>query len=80
MLSGVRKGLDEASFPNYPILAGVLVNNLEDALEWLQDAHKAGSQWGLVLAPGYFGNASSQEGIVEWYTAVADRSPIPILV
>ncbi|CAM1507735.1 Fc.00g045830.m01.CDS01 [Cosmosporella sp. VM-42] len=67
LLSGVRNGLNDAGFPDYPILAGVLVNNLEETLEWLQDAHKAGSQWGLVLAPGYFGSAPSQEGIIEWY-------------
>ncbi|KAF7563379.1 hypothetical protein G7046_g737 [Stylonectria norvegica] len=80
LLDGVRKGLDQAGFPNYPIMAGVLVNNLEDVIEWLQDAHKAGAQWGLVLAPGYFGTAVGQEGIVQWYTTVADKSPIPILV
>jgi 2-keto-3-deoxy-L-rhamnonate aldolase len=34
----------------------------------------------LVLAPGYFGAGVGQEGLREWYKAVADRSPIPILV
>ncbi|KAH8674461.1 hypothetical protein BGZ60DRAFT_372942 [Tricladium varicosporioides] len=79
LISGVRKGLTEAGFPDYPIMAGVLINSVDEALEWLQDAKEAGAQWGLVLAPGYFGNVVTQENIQQWYTLVADESPIPIL-
>lgn len=80
LVSGVRKGLNEAGFPEYPIMAGVLINSVDEVLEWLQDFKKAGAQWGLVLAPGYFGAAANQENIREWYTLVADNSPIPILM
>ena len=80
LLSGVRKGLTEAGFPDYPIIAGVLTNSVDEAIEWLIDAKKAGSQWGLVLAPGYFGLAANQQNIQEWYKLVADASPIPILM
>jgi len=80
MVSGVRKGLDSAGFPDYPIMAGVLINSVDEVLEWLEDFKKAGAQWGLVLAPGYFGAAANQENIIEWYKVVADNSPIPILV
>ncbi|KAF2711302.1 dihydrodipicolinate synthetase family protein-like protein [Pleomassaria siparia CBS 279.74] len=80
LVSGVRKGLDAAGFPDYPIMGGVLINSVDEALEWLEDFKKAGAQWGLVLAPGYFGAAANQENVIEWYKAVADNSPIPILV
>lgn len=80
LIAGVRAGLDDASFPDYPIMAGVLTNGIDETLEWLQDYAKAGAQWGLVLVPGYFGAAGSQENIKEWYTIVADNSPIPILM
>ncbi|EGY19448.1 L-threo-3-deoxy-hexylosonate aldolase like protein [Verticillium longisporum] len=80
MISGVRKGLDEAGYKDYPIMAGVLVNSVDETLEWLDDSAKAGAQWGLVLAPGYFGGAASQDNLVEWYTLVADKSPLPILI
>jgi 2-keto-3-deoxy-L-rhamnonate aldolase len=79
LLAGVRKGLTEAGFPDYPIMAGVLTNSIEEAIEWLEDSKKAGCQWGLVLAPGYFGLAANQENIQEWYTLVANKSPLPIL-
>lgn len=80
LVSEVRRGLDEAGFKEYPIMAGVLVNSVDETLEWLRDAHAAGAQWGLVLAPGYFGAAASQENLVAWYTLVADKSPLPILM
>lgn len=80
MVSGVRKGLTDAGFSDYPIMAGVLINSVDEVLEWLEDFKKAGAQWGLVLAPGYFGAAANQANIKEWYTIVADRSPIPILI
>ncbi|KAF8858927.1 aldolase [Acephala macrosclerotiorum] len=80
LISGVRDGLTKAGFPDYPIMAGVLTNSVDEALEWLGDAKKAGAQWGLVLAPGYFGSAANQENLLEWYTLVADLSPLPILI
>jgi 2-keto-3-deoxy-L-rhamnonate aldolase len=46
----------------------------------LEDYAAAGAQWGLVLAPGYFGKAVNQSNLIEWFTAVADRSPLPILM
>lgn len=47
LVAGVRKGLDEAGFKDYPIMAGVLINSLDEALEWLADFQRAGAQWGM---------------------------------
>jgi 2-keto-3-deoxy-L-rhamnonate aldolase len=80
LIAAVRKGLDDAGFPDYPIMAGVLTNGIDETLEWLEDYHKAGAQWGLVLVPGYFGPAVNQQNIKEWYTVIADKSPLPILM
>jgi len=80
LISGVRKGLTDAGFPDYPILCGVLTNSVDDALEQCHDAKAAGAQWALVLAPGYFGTVVNQHNIIEWYTQVADESPIGVLI
>lgn len=81
LVSSVRKGLTDAGFPDYPLMAGVLTSGgIEETLQCLKDYAEAGAQWGLVLAPGYFGPAVGQEGLKQWYEAVADRSPIPVLV
>jgi len=80
VLSAVRAALDAAGFPDYPIVAGTATQNIAETVEQLRAARDAGAQWGLCLAPGYFAAATSQEGIVRWFTAVADQSPIPVLV
>ncbi|KAK6085129.1 dihydrodipicolinate synthetase [Seiridium cupressi] len=80
LVSGVKKGLEDAGYKDYPIMAGVLTNGIDETLEWLHDYKAAGAQWGLVLVPGYFGTAANQQNIKEWYTVIADNSPIPILI
>ncbi|KAK0658721.1 hypothetical protein QBC41DRAFT_50971 [Cercophora samala] len=80
LVSGVRQGLDDAGYAHYPIMAGVLTNGIDETLQWLDDYAAAGADWGLVLVPGYFGAATTQEGIVEYFGQVARRSKIPVLV
>lgn len=80
LVAGVKQGLEAAGYKDYPIMAGVLTNGVDETLEWLRDYKEAGAQWGLVLVPGYFGTAANQENIKEWYTLIADNSPIPILM
>lgn len=80
VLSGIRKGLEKTGFADYPIIAGTAAQNIEEVVDQLKSAHEAGSQWGLCLVPGYFAGASTQEGIIQWFKAVADQSPIPIMM
>lgn len=80
LLAGLRAALDGAGFPAYPLVAGTATNSIEETVEQLRDAQAAGAQWGMVLVPGYNAPVTPQEGIVAWFRAVADQSPIPILV
>ncbi|KAK2593423.1 hypothetical protein QQS21_008874 [Conoideocrella luteorostrata] len=80
VLQGLRDALHKEGYQNYPIIAGTATHSIEETVEQLVDAKEAGSQWGMVLAPGYNAAVTPQDGIVRWFTAVADRSPIPILI
>ncbi|KND86356.1 putative 4-hydroxy-2-oxoglutarate aldolase, mitochondrial [Tolypocladium ophioglossoides CBS 100239] len=80
LLRGVRERLEAAGFHDYPVVAGTATNGVEETVEQLVDARDAGAQWGLCLVPGYNAAATTQEGIERWFTAVADRSPIPVLI
>ncbi|KAJ8127356.1 hypothetical protein O1611_g6281 [Lasiodiplodia mahajangana] len=80
VISATRKALDEAGHANYPLIAGVVSQQFEEAIELLHQAKNAGAQWGVCLVPGYFAIATSQQGIIDWFTAVADKSPMPILI
>ena len=80
LLSHVRQGMDKAGRKDYPIIAGTATQGLEDTITQLQISKDAGAQWGLVLAPGFFATCITQEGLKNWYTAIANRSPLPILM
>lgn len=80
VLSAIRKAFDEGGFKEYPLIAGTAAQNIEEVVEQLKSAKEAGCQWGLCLVPGYFAGASTQQGIIQWFTAVAQQSPIPIMM
>lgn len=82
LISGVIKGLEEVGFKDYPIMAGTATNSIEETVELCKESAAAGAKWMLVLAPSYFASAGGypEEGLIMWYTAVADNSPVPILV
>ncbi|UNI20876.1 2-keto-3-deoxy-L-rhamnonate aldolase [Purpureocillium takamizusanense] len=82
LLRSLRNRLDQAGFkfPRCPLMAGTATNSVQETVEQLEDAQRAGAQWGLCLVPGYNAPVVSQEGIVMWFTAVANSSPIPILI
>jgi 2-keto-3-deoxy-L-rhamnonate aldolase len=80
VISATRKALDAAGHKNYPIIAGVVSQQFEEAIDLLHQAKQSGAQWGVCLVPGYFAIATSQQGIIDWFTAIADKSPIPILM
>ncbi|KAI1187727.1 aldolase [Nemania serpens] len=80
VITATRKALDKAGHQNYPIIAGVVSQQFEEVIDLLHQAKHAGAQWGVCLVPGYFAIATTQQGIVDWFTAVADESPMPILI
>jgi 2-keto-3-deoxy-L-rhamnonate aldolase len=80
LIKEVREGLAKEGFPSYPLMAGTATNSVDETVELLIESKEAGADWGLVLAPGYFASAVNQDGLVAWYQAVADRSPMPILM
>ena len=62
-----------------PIVLGISSPSLHEA-EWLvSQAHKCGCAAALVMAPGYFRNAS-ENGIRDWFLRLADRSPCPLIL
>lgn len=80
VLSSLRRDLENAGFKDYPIVAGTAAQDVPTVVAQLKAAKEAGAQWGLCLTPGYFAGATTQEGIIQWFTAVADQSPIPVMM
>ena len=80
LLAHIRQEMDKAGHKDYPIIAGTATQGIDDTITQLQISKDAGAQWGLVLAPGFFATCVTQEGLKNWYLAIANRSPLPILM
>ena len=46
----------------------------------IKKAHRAGADAVLVITPYFYRSAITQETLVSYYTAVADSSPVPVLL
>lgn len=80
LITHIRHEMDRAGYSDYPLIAGTATQSVEDTVKLLRMSKEAGAQWGLVLAPGFFATCVTQQGLIDWYTAIADKSPIPILM
>lgn len=60
-----------------PVIAGTGSNNTEHALKLSLDAERLGADALLIVTPYY--NKTSQKGLIEHYTYIADRVNTPII-
>lgn len=60
------------------VIAGVLVCSLDEALYLVRQAHKAGCDALMVAPPFYY--PATLEGLIAFYRAVLDASPLPVIL
>ncbi len=77
-----RKALDDAGYSHMPIIVGCGSQSTRETVQYCNEAWDAGGDFALVLPPSYYASlfAPSSETIIEYFTAVADESPIPIII
>jgi 4-hydroxy-2-oxoglutarate aldolase len=62
------------------LIAGIGAESTRVTIQRAKAVAKAGADATLVVAPHYFGNAVTEDGLRAHYRAVADASPIPVLL
>lgn len=79
-LSAVEKRdlVRDISTPLRKIL-GISTPSLDEAAWLTKRAHEFGAAAVLVMPPSYFRNVS-ESGIVDWFLALLDATPVPVLV
>ncbi|KAF5008870.1 hypothetical protein FDECE_4894 [Fusarium decemcellulare] len=80
IIKAVRERLNAEGHKDFLVIAGTATHNIEETLEQLRDAKEAGAAYGQSLVPGYNAAVTPDAGLVNWYTAVADKSPLPIII
>ncbi|KAJ5781982.1 uncharacterized protein N7518_010465 [Penicillium psychrosexuale] len=66
--------------PDFPLMAGVGAHSTKQTLELAQDAAAAGANYLLILPPAYFGKATNMNVVKRFFSEVAAKSPLPVVV
>jgi 2-keto-3-deoxy-L-rhamnonate aldolase len=66
--------------PDFPLMAGVGAHSTKQTLELAQDAAAAGANYLLVLPPAYFGKATNMNVVKRFFSEVAAKAPLPVVV
>ncbi|KAJ9117484.1 hypothetical protein QFC22_004334 [Naganishia vaughanmartiniae] len=80
VLKATRDALDQAGYQDLPIIAGCGVTSTWETIDLCQEAATLGASFAMVVAPGYYKGVMSDEVLEEFFTDVADASPIPIVL
>ncbi|KAF5131018.1 L-threo-3-deoxy-hexylosonate aldolase [Metarhizium anisopliae] len=75
-----REALDEAGFTETPIILGATEGSVRGTVELSKLAAEAGADYTLLLPPSYYRAQTDEESIVDYFTAVADASPLPVII
>jgi len=75
-----RKGLDEAGFRDFHIIAGATQGSVRGTIALIQECKDAGADSVLILPPSYFRGLMDEESIYNYFWDVADKSALPIIL
>ncbi|KAI1853739.1 hypothetical protein JX265_003928 [Neoarthrinium moseri] len=75
-----REALDAAGFTSTPIIVGATEGSVKGTIEACKESEKAGGDYVLLLPPSYFRAHMDEEAVEAYFNAVADASPLPIII
>lgn len=76
-----RSALVNAGFSNVPVIAGASEQSIRGTVELCTEAASAGAEYVLIVPPSYYrGAVGNDETLYEYFTAVADGSPVPVIL
>ena len=70
----------QAVGPDYPLMVGVSGFSVIQVQEYIDDAKKAGADYGLLLPSAYYGPATTKDVVYSFFDEVAKVSPLPIVI
>ncbi len=66
--------------PDKTLIAGAGRDSAYSTVEFIKRAADAGADYVSVVTPHYFANKMTDEALCRYYTYVADRSPVPVMI
>ena len=80
--SVTRTALSRAGFSRLPVIVGCGAQSVRETIQYCREAYAAGGDYALILPPSYYAPlfSPSSASILEFFTSVADQSPIPLVI
>lgn len=74
------EGMAKAGKPNLPLIVGCGAQSTRETIQLCHEAANSGGTHAMILPPSYYGGLLTLDLIKAHFTAVADASPIPLLI
>ncbi|KAL2062531.1 hypothetical protein VTL71DRAFT_6797 [Oculimacula yallundae] len=78
--TATREALDSANFAHVPIIVGATEGSVRGTLSLIQESKLAGGDYVLILPPSYFRGLMDEDAVYNYFIAVADESPLPLIL
>ncbi|KAI9736669.1 MAG: hypothetical protein M1834_000873 [Cirrosporium novae-zelandiae] len=75
-----RSALDSAGFSDVPVIVGASEQSIRGTIALIKESAAVGGEYVLLVSPSYYRYAMDEEAITNYYTTVADKSPLPIII
>ncbi|KAF2837917.1 aldolase [Patellaria atrata CBS 101060] len=75
-----REALDEAGFTNVPVIVGTSEQSIRGTIDLCKEQYEAGGEYALLVPPSYYRYAMDEAALYEYFTAVAEESPLPLIL
>lgn len=75
-----RDALHDVGKAHLPIIVGCGAQSTRETIQLCRDAHQSGGTHALILPPSYYGGLLNTDLIKEHFIAVAEASPVPLLI
>ena len=66
--------------PEKTLIAGVMRESAKATIEFIKKIADKGVNFATILLPHYFVKSMTDEALINYYTTIADQSPIPIMM
>ena len=78
--SATRRALDSAGYSHLPVIVGCGAQSTRETIQLCREAAQSGGSHALVLPPSYYSSLVTTDLLLDHFQAVADASPIPLLI
>ncbi|PWY71789.1 aldolase [Aspergillus sclerotioniger CBS 115572] len=80
LLGTARRAACDLGFDEYPLVAGISGQSVNETLRLAEEAREAGADFGLLLPPSYWPKAVTKDVLIDFYTEIADSFILPIVI